>query len=136
MEVFFVIVVLIIGFVVVKFASANKDFDDPKPMSNEHLLSAIAGQADWLDKMSRSPFETQRTASIVELTHKRRGYITRLCMEVVFRGQSNGNVFHDAAIKAKELESSGNSPEKAATQAVKKELFAASGISYISTWDN
>ena len=136
MEVFFVIVVLVIGFVIVKAASGSRDFDDPKPMSNEHLLSAIAGQADWLDKMIRAPFETQQTASIVAIAQKRRGYIARLCLEVVSRGQAEGSVFNDAAMKAKELEASGISAEKAAVQVVRKDLFAASGATYIASWEN
>ena len=64
----------------------GREFDDPQPMSNHHLVSAIAGQADWLEKMIRSPVESQRSSSILELASKRRNYIARLCLEVVSTG--------------------------------------------------
>lgn len=129
----------------------ERGFDDPKPMSNEHLLSAIAGQADWLEKMSRAPLESQKSASIVELARKRRGYIARLCMEVVSRGATDGgpnnqelkylgatsalNVFLEVYEYSKELEATGNSKENAAVKSVKEKLFAANGVLYPTRWE-
>lgn len=142
-----VVVVVAIAF----FMNRERDFDDPKPMSNQHLLSAIAGQADWLEKMSRAPIESQNSSSIVELTKKRRGYVARLCMEVVSRGAGDGgpnnqelkypgattalNVFSETYEYAKELETTGNSKENAATKAVKEKLFVPNGVFYPTRWE-
>jgi len=121
-------------------------FDDPKPMSNEHLLSAIAGQADWLDKMVRSPIESQNSPSIVELARKRRNYIAQLCVEVITRGEESGgekypgatkaiNVFSETTEYAKELESKEISKNNSAVRAVKEVLFKGNGVNYIANWD-
>ena len=60
MEILLFIVGAIVLFVVIRiFSNATAPPDDPKPMSNQHLLAAIAGQADWLEKMSRAPIESQ-----------------------------------------------------------------------------
>lgn len=142
-----VVVVVVIAF----FMKRGSDFDDPKPMPNQHLLSAIAGQADWLEKMSRAPIESQNSSSIVELAKKRRGYIARLCMEVVSRGAGDGgpnnqelkypsattalNVFSETYSYAKELEATGNSKESAATKAVKEKLFVPNGVFYPTRWE-
>lgn len=125
----------------------SSGFDDPKPMSNEQILSAIAGQADWLEKMSRSPIESQNAPSIVELARKRRDYIGRLCLELLSRepaddalkypGASEApNIFGEAAEYAKELVFSGVGSENAAVRAVKEKLFIPSGVSYPSNWEN
>ena len=146
------LVLLIIVVVVAAFLmNRGRDFDDPKPMSNQHLLSAIAGQADWLEKMSRAPIESQNSKSIVELAKKRRGYIARLCLEVVHRGATDGgpdnqalkypganaapNVFAEVTEFAKELEAAGTSKENAATKAVKDKLFVPNGVFYPTRWE-
>ena len=126
-------------------------FDDPKPMTNQHLLSAIAGQADWLEKMSRSPIESQNSPSIVELARKRRNYVAHLCMEVVSRGATDDdpnnqklkypgatialNVFSEVCEYAKELEAAGNSKEHSAVKSVKERLFVANGVLYPARWE-
>ncbi|WP_334106439.1 hypothetical protein [Methylobacillus sp.] len=145
----FVAAVLVVGFVVL--AGQRKEFDDPKPMSNQHLLSAIAGQADWLEKMSRTPIETQNSSSTLKLAKMRRGYIARLCLEVVSRGDGSGgpgtqelkypgataamNVFSETYEYAKRLEAEGNSKEVAATKAVKEKLFISNGVFYSTQWE-
>ncbi len=146
------VVLLIVVVVVAAFLmNRGRDFDDPKPMSNQHLLSAIAGQADWLEKMSRAPIESQNSTSIIELARKRRSYIARLCMEVVSRGAGDGgpgnqelkypgataaiNVFSETYEYAKELEAAGNSKENAATKAVKEKLIVPSGVFYPTRWE-
>lgn len=133
MEILLFIVGAIVLFVVIRiFSNATATPDDPKPMSNQHLLAAIAGQADWLEKMSRAPIESQNSSSIVELAKKRRDYLARLCLEVVSRGGSDGgpnnqelkypgataaiNVFSETYEYAKKLEATGNSKESAATK--------------------
>jgi hypothetical protein len=139
------IVLLIAVVVVVAFLmNRGRDFDDPKPMPNQQLLAAIAGQADWLEKMSRAPIESQNSPSIIEITKKRRGYIARLCLELLSRetaeneiypGASKGLRFPEAVEYAKELESSGVSKENAAVRAVKEKLFVPSGAIYPIRWE-
>jgi hypothetical protein len=120
-------------------------FDDPKPMTNDHLISAIAGQADWLDKMIKSPFQSQQSPSIINLALKRRNYVAQLCQEVVERayqkkvdiypGATNPiNVFSETAEYAKQLENSGVIEKSANVQAVKKILFANNGVTYLADW--
>lgn len=146
------VVLLIVVVVVAAFLmNRGRAFDDPKPMSNESLLSAIAGQADWIEKMSRAPIESQNSQSIVELAKKRRGYIARLCLEVISRGATDGgsnnqklkypgattapNVFAEVAEYAKALEAAGSKEEDAATKAVKEKLFVPNGVFYPSRWE-
>lgn len=152
MEILLFIVGAIVLFVVIRvYFNATATPDDPKPMSNQHLLAAIAGQADWLEKMSRAPIDSQNSPSIVELARKRRGYIARLCMEVVSRGATDGgpgnqelkypgattalNVFLETYEYAKELEVAGNSKENSAIKSVKEKLFVANGVFYPTRWE-
>jgi hypothetical protein len=140
-----IIIAVVIFFL--KAIGGGQSFDDPKPMTDQHLLSAIAGQADWLEKMSRSPIETQQSASIVELSRKRRGYIARLCLEACARADKDDgrpiypgatrstNAFTEAADYAKELAASGVSGENAAVRAVKEKMFLPSGAFYPSRWE-
>jgi hypothetical protein len=139
------IVLLIAVVVVVAFLmNRGRDFDDPKPMPNQQLLAAIAGQADWLEKMSQSPIESQNSPSIIEIAKKRRCYIARLCLELLSRetaeneiypGASKGARFPEAVEFAKELESSGVSKENAAVRTVKEKLFVPSGVVYPTRWE-
>ena len=140
------IIVLIVAVVIVVafFMNRWRDFDDPKPMSNQHLLSAIAGQAEYLEKISASPYETQKMSSIVELGKKRRNYMARLCLELLSRdtaeneiypGASKGSRFPEAAQYAKELEATGVSKENAAVRAVKEKLVVPSGFIYPTRWE-
>lgn len=46
----YLVLLIIVVVVAAFFMNRGQSFDDPKPMSNQHLLSAIAGQADWLAK--------------------------------------------------------------------------------------
>lgn len=138
-------VLLIVVVVVVAFLmNRGRDFDDPKPMPNQQLLAAIAGQADWLEKMSRAPIASQNSPSIIEIAKKRRGYIARLCLELLSRetaeneiypGGSKGPRFPEAVEYAKELEGGGISKENAAVRAVKEKLFVPSGVIYPTRWE-
>jgi len=123
----------------------SRGFDDPKPMTNNQLISAIAGQANWLDKMIKSPFQSQQSPSIINLALKRRNYIAQLCQEVILRSnQDKGdtypgatkpiNVFSETAEYAKQLESSGVIEKSANVQAVNKILFANNGVTYLADW--
>lgn len=147
-----IMVLLIVAAVIIAFfMNRGRDFDDPKSMSNQHLLSAIAGQADWLEKMSRAPIESQSSSPIVDLANKRKGYLPRLCMEVVSRGAGDGgsnnqelkypgataalNVFSETCEYAKELEAAGTNKERAATKAVKEKLYVPNGVFYPTSWE-
>lgn len=142
MEIVLLIIGAIVIFVAIRiFSNATVSFDDPKPMSNHHLLSAIGGQADWLEKMRAAPHETQQSPSIIELSKKRRNYIALLCLELLSRKQ-RGYVaeeeelsFPEAAKYAQELEAASVSRENAAVRAVKEKLVAPSGFSYPSSWE-
>lgn len=127
----------------------SSGFKDPKSMDNQTLIGSIAGQADWLEKMIRSPYETQKTKSIVELASKRRTYIAELCSEVIARGLSGNsdgplypgatksiNVFEETSEYSKSLESQGLSKDVAAVRAVKEILFKGNGVQYIAEWEN
>lgn len=142
MEIVLTIIGAIVIFVAIRiFSNATASFDDPKPMSNHHLLSAIGGQADWLEKMRAAPRETQQSPSIIELSRKRRNYIALLCLELLSRKQrgyvteQEGPSFPEAAKYAQELEAAGVSRENAAVRAVKEKLVAPSGFSYPSSWE-
>jgi len=134
------LVLLILGaiavFFVIRFmADRARGFDDPKTMTNQQLLSAIAGQADWIKKMHQAPPGTQLSQSIIELTFNRKNYIALLCREVLSRDCAEGQVFYEAAQYARELESSGIPVEKAAVRAVKEKLFNANGFFYTASWE-
>ena len=145
--VIFLIFCGVVAAVVFLLATRFRGFDDPKPMSNHTLIAAIAGQADWLEKMSAAPVESQNSASIVELATKRRKYISRLCLEVLSRDSTMSqmkypgatsampSVFSEAAQYAKELEAIGASKENSAVRAVKEKLFIANGLKYPSRWE-
>ena len=147
MEILFLILGAVVLFVVIRiYFNATATPDDPKPMSNQHLLAAIAGQADWLEKMSRAPIESQLSRSIVELSAKRKNYMACLCLEILSRDSSDGqtpypgattvlNIFGDAAQYAKTLEESGLSKNNAAVRAVKEKLFRENGVIYPAQWE-
>ena len=137
---------VVVGVVLFMMFGGKKTFDDPRPMDNQRLLASIAGQADWLEKMSRSPIESQRSASIVELARKRRGYIAQLCMEVIARADRDDgpkypgatrsiNPFSETAEYAKELEGKGINRDNAAVRAVKDKMFTPNGAIYPTSWE-
>lgn len=119
-----IVIVVVVAFLI----NRERDFDDPKPMSSQRLLSAIAGQVDWLEKMSQALIESRNSPSIVEFSRKQRSYIARLCVEVVSRGAPDGspnnqelrypgataalNVFAEDFRYAKELEAAGDTKGK------------------------
>lgn len=136
MQAILLIIAGIVLFFVFRFLlDRTKGFDDPKTMTRHHLVSAIAGQADWIEKMRASPWESQQMPYIIKLTLERKNYLERLCVEVVSRDGEDGLVFYETAQYAKELESSGITKEKAAVRAVKEKLFDKSGVFYPSSWE-
>jgi len=140
----YIVLLIVVVVVVAYFMNRGRDFDDPKPMPNQQLLAAIAGQADWLEKMGRAPIESQNSPSSIEIAKKRRGYIGRLCLELLSRetaeneiypGESKGPRFPEAVEYAKALEGDGVSKENAAIRAVKEKLFVPSGVIYPTRWE-
>lgn len=125
----------------------SSGFKDPKPMDNNTLVGSIAGQADWLDKMARSPYETQKTKSIVELASKRKEHLADLCMEVISRGEAEDgglkypdatksiNVFEETSELYNSLVSENVTKKTAAVRAVKKILFEGNGVNYLADWE-
>lgn len=124
----------------------SSGFKDPKPMDNNKLIASIAGQADWLDKMARSPLETQTTKSIMESASKRREYIADLCIEVISRGEVGDgshrypgatksiNVFEETAELYNRLIEEGVLKRTAATRAVREKLYVENGVNYLAEW--
>jgi len=140
----YIVLLIVVGVVVAFLMNRWRGFDDPKPMPNQQLLAAIAGQAEWLEKMSRAPIESQNSPSIIEIATKRRGYIARLCLELLSReeaeneiypGANKGPRFPEAVKYANELAGSGVSKENAAVRAVKEKLFIPSGAIYPTRWE-
>lgn len=127
------------AFVVFYFIRFLKDrvrgFDNPTSMNRQHLVSAIAGQAEWIEKMRAAPWETQQMSHIIKQTHNRKSYIARLCVEVISRDGEDGQIFYETAQRAKELELSGIGKENAAMSAVKEILFNKNGVFYPSSWE-
>ena len=127
--------------------SMPSGFNDPRLMDNNTLIGSIAGQADWLDKMIKSPYETQKTNSIVALAAQRKSYLSRLCLEVVSRGgmEASGekypgatqsiNVFEEATEYFENLVADGVAENVAAVRAVKKILFVGNGVNYLAEWE-
>jgi hypothetical protein len=125
----------------------SSGFKDPKPMDNNTLISSIAGQADWLDKMARSPYETQNSKSILELAAKRKTYLADLCMEVIARGEAEDgglkypgatksiNVFEETAELCNNLSTQNVTKRATAVRAVKKVLFEGNGVNYTADWE-
>ena len=139
--VLFILIVAVVAFLM----NRGRDFDDPNSMPNQQLLAAIAGQADWLEKLSRAPADVQDSPSMIEIAKKRKGYIARLCLELLSRettedelypGESKGPRFPEVVEYAKEIESNGVSKENAAVRAVKEKLFVPSGAIYMTPWEN
>ena len=130
----FVAIVAITVFAYRVFDSNNGSYKDPKMMNNKLLMSSIAGQAEWIDKMHRSPFEVQVKPSIKELSIKRKLYIESLCREVIRRGSNGDDVFVDAYEYSMKLEDSGVSCGEAAMIAVRGRLFESSGVHFIGNW--
>lgn len=124
----------------------SSGFKDPKPMDNNTLVGSIAGQADWLDKMARSPYDTQKTKSIMALTAKRREYIADLCIEIIARGEAEDaslkypgatksiNVFEDTAQFCNSLVEEDIPKRVAAVRAVRKKLYVENGVNYLAEW--
>lgn len=121
-------------FILNSLGSKKEIFDDPQGMSNHHLISAIAGQADWLEKMNLAPLESQQSPSIIDIAKKRRHYIARLCLEVVSRGDVQ-SVFTETLQKYRQYEVGGLDKENAALRAVKEVLFVPNGLFYPTSWE-
>ncbi|MBT1443309.1 hypothetical protein KJI95_02035 [Shewanella sp. JM162201] len=141
------VIVVVSLFLVFKLFGGRRSFEDPKFMTNDRIIAAIAGQADWLEKISLAPYETQKSSTIVEIARRRRDYISRLCTELLTRepdsnspmypGASNPlDIFGEAKEYAKEIQGNGIGIEASYVRAVKEKLFKANGYVYPTSWEN
>ena len=121
-------------------------FVDPRPMSNFQLLACISGQADYLELISKTPIDRQKSRSIVKSISRRRVNLARLCSEVISRYPTGDQSKHSGANSvlnvvpatveyAKRLEASGLKSETAAVRAIKEKHFAKNGMTYLSRWE-
>jgi hypothetical protein len=110
----------------------EKKLDDPKSMSSQKLLSAIAKQASLIEKIAKLPGGER--ISMRNQFEKRKIYIRGLCLEILSRDTNEGQIFFEIAQKAKEIESSGVGKEVAAVQAVKEILSSANGDVFPTSW--
>ena len=113
-----------------------KGFADPSEMSDKDILSAIAGQADWLERQAHHVAKFGGAEPHTELAVGRRDYVYRLCEALVARHPEPKNLFYNATKRAAQLQADGMSREKAVVSAVKERLFADNGHFYIARWHN
>ncbi len=141
------IVVAFVIFVVSKMFGGEGSFADATSMSNQHLMAAIAGQADSLEKISAAPIESQKSPFVIRRAKWRREYIAYLCMETISRADRDDgpkypgatrsiSPFAEAAEYAKELEAKGVGKANAAVRAVKEKMFIPhAGVNYPTRWE-
>jgi hypothetical protein len=132
--------VVLIGFVVLLVIAVRlllnraKGFVEPSGMSDEQILSAIAGQADWLERQALHVAKFGGNEPHSSTTTARREYIYRLCEALVMRHPAPRNLFYNATKRAAQLEAEGVPREKAVVSAVKERLFTESGHVYVAKW--
>ena len=142
-----VLIVAVVGLVLFLMLRPRQGFVDPKSMDNQQIFAAIAGQAEWLEKMSRAPDSSQQATSVIEIARKRRLYIASLCLEIIYRADKdkgpkypgqpeNEGPFTETALYATELRKQGYSTENSAVKAVKEKLFNTAGVVYPTSWES
>lgn len=113
---------------------AFEDFNDPADMSDQEILSAIAGQADWLERQLLHVTRYGGSEPSPEKAERRRQYIYRLCKTLVDRHPQPINLFYNATKRAAQLKAEGVSDKVAVIQGVKQRLFADNGVNYMARW--
>ena len=111
-----------------------KGFNDPTNMSDQDILSAIAGQADWLEKQLRHSLKFGGAEPRPELAAKRREYIYRLCETLISRHPEPKHLLYHATKRAAQLEAEGKPHKASVVIGVKERLFAESGYTYMAKW--
>ena len=112
----------------------SESFRDPNSMNDKEILSAIAGQADWLEKQLIHVAKFGGKEPQPDIAAKRREYIYRLCKILVERHPKPINIMYDATKRAAQLESEGVPHKIAVVQGVKQRLFAENGVNYMARW--
>ena len=135
MEAALVILLVVAVVFLFKFtADRSSGFRDPSGMKDEEILSAIAGQADWLEKQASHLAKFGGKEPHAELAKSRRQYIAQLCSTLLPRHQTESSIFYQASELAKKLESEGATHETANVQAVRKVAFEGNGYHYLASW--
>ncbi len=135
MEALGLIVILVpVGLLLWFLFRSSEDFKDPSDMSDQEILSAIAGQADWLEKQLFHVAKFGGAEPHPELAERRRQYIFRLSKTLISRHPQPINLFYNATKRASQLEADGVPHEVAVVQGVKQRLFEDNSINYIARW--
>jgi hypothetical protein len=132
-----IVVGVILVFAVAAFSllsDRSKGFTDPTTMTDKDILSAVAGQADWLEKQIHHVAKFGGPEPHAELAEKRREYIVRLCETLVGRHPEPINLMYNATKRARQLEAEGVPHKTAVVQGVKQRMFEDNGYSYIARW--
>lgn len=109
-------------------------FRNPTEMSDQEVLAAIAGQADWLERQRKHSMQFGGAEPHAGIAAKRRAYLVQLCETLVSRHPEPKNLLYDAAKRAGELQSEGKSRSEAVASGVKQRLFAERGYHYQARW--
>lgn len=135
MDATFVIVVLVLGIIAFLWIKDRAGgFTDPANLSDKDILSAIGGQADWLEKQLIHVAKHGGSEPYPELADKRREYIFHLCETLISRHPEPRNLMYNATKRAAQLEAEGASHEVAVVVGVKQALFEQNGHSYMARW--
>lgn len=135
MELLGILVIAVPGILIVWFLSrGSESFRDPGSMTDKAILSAIAGQADWLERQLMHVAKFGGKEPQENIAAKRREYIYRLCKTLIDRHPKPINTMYDATKRAAQLESEGVPHKTAVVQGVKQRLFAENGVNYMARW--
>ena len=131
----FVIGATVVFVALIFLSHRNREFDDPAAMDDKTILSAIAGQADWLEKQERlSMSNPGAPPPFGELADKRRDYILLLCSTLIARHPEPRNLFYNATKFAAKLEQEGQAHDLAIVNAVREKVFTDNGAFYVAKW--
>ena len=129
--------ILLVGLIIVAFnfiADRANGFADPSRMTDKEILSAIAGQADWLEMQYLHVLKFGGAEPHPDLAESRREYIVKLCEAIISRHPKPINLMYSATKCAKQLEDEGIAHKTAVVHGVKQRLFEDNGVSYRARW--
>lgn len=133
--------IVLVGFVILiavclpLFLHNATVFKDPSGMTDQEILSAIAGQADWLERQALHVAKYGGSPPHADKADRRREYIFRLCEALVARHPEPKHLFYNATKRATQLQSEGVPHKRALVSAVKERLFADNGHVYRANWN-
>jgi hypothetical protein len=135
MEAIVLVVVAIGAIAVIRFLlDRAKGFADPVGMTDQEVLAAIAGQAEWLERQLHHVAQFGGKEPHPELAEKRREYIVRLCETLVSRHPQPRNLMYNATKRARQLEAEGVPHKVATVQGVKQSMFEDNGYTFLARW--